>query len=178
MVKTAARLYTVLSRYEWNTAASAYLYKGEGDPDAEGADALPPNFARGGKPKAATATAMTQGRLNALHAIKIKVERAHSRASVIQLEEEANRWQLCAKETFEPWVARTLKDGGWTRKNTQIPITPEEVWSGIMELVNAEGMRLRIRELEEHLSSLLPLAERARGGAASGGARMVASGSV
>merc|ERR1712166_1569521 len=91
-----------------------------------------------------------------LRGLRAKVERAHVRADICQLEEESSQFQACAREGFESWVADAVA--------LDEPVNVNELWEEIVKIVNTDGLRARVRELEDNLGSLLPLAERARGG--------------
>jgi len=101
--------------------------------------------------------------------MKSKVHKAHREASIGQLEEEVVRLEGLGKKSFDAWVAQLTKDAGSTRKAVmELPVAPDKLYDAVLEVVKGEGMRRRIRELEQHLSELLPMAERVKG--APGGA--------
>jgi len=110
---------------------------------------------------------ITANRMSDLQSLKLKVERAHRAAHLAQMEEEVSCMQACMKEGFQKWIYQAVRKGRDSDrfeddKDDSLP-QHEELWRSIVELIQTEGMRRRIRELEDHLSSLLPLAERARG---------------
>lgn len=163
----ANRVYGILSKYEWNPVAARFFLK----PIDEDSDTEPAQK----EEKDAPPVDARLAKMLALKSLKVKVERAHARASYSMIEEENFRLQACAKEGFEAWVAKErgqlgIKKAGTTVNGTTLekdePVKPDELWAELEKAVHNEGLNARIRELEEQLSSLLPLAERARGGEA------------
>lgn len=107
---TSRRLFKILNMYEWNPQTTSYLLRGheEEDVDVEERAALPPAKDEKSRP--------AWKNLQALHTLKVKVERAHNKATVCALEEEMARWQACAQDSFEPWISKTCKELGSTRR--------------------------------------------------------------
>jgi hypothetical protein len=156
-------LYGILCKYEWNSVASKYFLKpSEGDSDDEG-------------PKVSQELQIDTRlmRMMAVSALKTKVVRAHDRATFHQMEEENFRFQAAAKQEFDAWISKAAVAGQLGSKTVASsdeapahfePVKPEDLWEEVTKLIQADGLRARIRELEDSLTNLLPLAERARGG--------------
>eukprot|EP00427_Karlodinium_veneficum_P032366 CAMPEP_0169194860 /NCGR_PEP_ID=MMETSP1016-20121227/6912_1 /TAXON_ID=342587 /ORGANISM="Karlodinium micrum, Strain CCMP2283" /LENGTH=1265 /DNA_ID=CAMNT_0009271373 /DNA_START=307 /DNA_END=4104 /DNA_ORIENTATION=+ len=155
VMNTANRLFRILCKYEWNSVASIYFLK-PGDDESQDAHHITPHESQ-------HAESARVGKMLNLQSLKMKVERSHIRAHISQLDEEIHRLQACVKEGFESWMAGSLRSLGSVVKGaTEEPLRADDVWKELVKYVHAEGLRQRVRELEDHLSSLLPLAERAR----------------
>lgn len=157
---TAYRLYAMLCRYQWNDGANRYLLRPEEDlsEDSEG-DLLPPRAQASSSPRAGRQRASVS-KLSRIQHLKSKVQKAQQQAANAQMEEEIRRLERLAEEGFDTWVAQLCEDAGArSTKATQPPFVPEDLLKAMLELVHGEGMRARIRKLEDHLAQLLPLAD-------------------
>jgi len=160
VLRTASRLYTLLCQYEWNLKANSYLLRPDDDMSEDSDGEPKPAKDKTGSRRQATASK----KLTAMQTLKSKVQKAHREASIAQLEEEVIRLEGLGKKSFDEWIARLAKDAGSSKKAaTELPINPDKLYDAVIELVKGEGMRRRIRELEEHLSELLPMADRMKG---------------
>jgi len=167
IVKTTTRLYGLLRKYQWNIVSSLYLPTARKLDDVEEAPQMPPDKSTTGVKSAKAAQAALKVRT--MHSIREKVELAHQKASISQLEEELLRLQACAKDGFDIWIHKTVAELAPDKAPLPPALDPEELWNVCLELVSAEGMRRRVRQLEDSLQSLMPLVEMVRGGDPSSG---------
>lgn len=180
IMRTAARLYRHLCRYEWSPVASAYLNKSQDeDLDIQLSEAVASKLLAGRGKKKPNLEA-TADNMAALHQLGVKVDHAVQNAKVVQMENVISRLHDGLRKQFDTWVhqvydeakincdVRAMKveprsPGSSPRSSMERPgdhPSPPEVWQGIIDLVDMEGCRSRIAELEGNLKNLLPLAER------------------
>ncbi|CAE8606718.1 unnamed protein product, partial [Polarella glacialis] len=167
---TAYRIYALLCKYQWNTVSRCYTLRNEADieQDSDG-DVQPPTLPKGHK--LGPRQMKSVGRLDLMRKMKQTVQKAQQQATMVQLEVECNLLVDVAHKGFEVWVAQLAKDHSAKKEAWELPIDPEQLFNAVKDLVNAEGMRRRIRELEDNMTQLLPMAEKAsKAAGANGGA--------
>ncbi|CAE8677007.1 unnamed protein product, partial [Polarella glacialis] len=136
--------------------------------DSDG-DVQPPTLPKGHK--LGPRQMKSVGRLDLMRKMKQTVQKAQQQATMVQLEVECNLLVDVAHKGFEVWVAQLAKDHSAKKEAWELPIDPEQLFNAVKDLVNAEGMRRRIRELEDNMTQLLPMAEKAsKAAGANGGA--------
>eukprot|EP00931_Biecheleriopsis_adriatica_P042400 TRINITY_DN24165_c0_g1_i1.p1 TRINITY_DN24165_c0_g1~~TRINITY_DN24165_c0_g1_i1.p1 ORF type:complete len:1319 (+),score=355.91 TRINITY_DN24165_c0_g1_i1:46-4002(+) len=158
IMQTSYRLYSMLCHYEWNPKASAFLRRPEDevfDPDGE---VMPPKDRKQNRRQSAAAVKLSEAQ-----SMQTKVGAALYKARMSEMEETVIRLEALAQESFDSWLSQLVKDaGGKDKVDTQQPFDPKQLLQTGLELVRGEGMRRRIRELEDQVSHLLPMLEEGR----------------
>lgn len=161
IVKTAGRLYRILRKYEWNGMTCLFLPAKQRVEEKPDEPYTSPQTLADKVDKAVS-------RAGALQYLRDKVEQAHQKASITQLEEEMQHLRTSAKDGFEAWFRSVVKELA-PQKGLPQPLTSEALWAMCTDLINMEGLRRRVRQLEDNLQSLLPLVDVVRGGDGPGG---------
>eukprot|EP00927_Polykrikos_kofoidii_P060129 TRINITY_DN55196_c0_g1_i1.p1 TRINITY_DN55196_c0_g1~~TRINITY_DN55196_c0_g1_i1.p1 ORF type:complete len:728 (+),score=124.68 TRINITY_DN55196_c0_g1_i1:217-2184(+) len=79
------------------------------------------------------------------------------------MEEVIRRNREAVREGFDVWIRKFITEVQTSKIGKRIEFTSASVWQDIIDLIDQEGHRARIRELEASLNYLLPLAENIRG---------------
>ncbi|CAK9110058.1 unnamed protein product [Durusdinium trenchii] len=156
VLETINRLFVMLARYEWNEKTASFLRRNEDDITSEEEEDVP-------GPVGNEAISKSGMREREIRRLKGKVEAAQQQAASAQLKEQVALLQLLAKSSFDAWFAKVLKDLGSSQVGSEPELpSPEKLFTAVMEVTQTEGLQRRIRELEDKMKRLIPMADRLR----------------
>lgn len=157
ILQTVQRLYKMLGKYEWNAKTGSFLYRTDGSSSDEGMEAPPLQGQR--RP---SMVLLGNNRNADIRRLKVKVQEAHQQAAASQLKEQLERLRPAVKGSFDEWLAKLLKESGSDKLRAGRLPDPDKLYDAVMEVTQGEGLRRRVKELEDSLNRLIPVADRLR----------------